>query len=503
MSRLVMALDQGTTSSRAVIIDEQLQTLGVGQVEYPQHFPEPGWVEHDPLELWDSQRRAIDSAIRSAGVTAGGLAAIGITNQRETVMLWERATGQPIGRAIVWQDRRTAPRMAELRAEPGRAEAVHRTTGLVLDPYFSASKIEWMLQHGGHELVERARGGEVCAGTVDSWLVWQLTAGGAHVTDVSNASRTMLMDLHTLQWDDALCKTFGIPVAMLPRIVPSGGVAGQTDRAQFGASVPIAGIIGDQQAALFGQQCVAPGQAKCTYGTGCFLLSNTGHEPRHSRHGLLTTVAWQRAGEPALFALEGSVFMGGATIQWLRDGLGLITSSPEVNQLAGSVPDTAGVTLVPAFAGLGAPHWDAHARGLIGGLTRGATKAHIARAALEGIAFQCAELFDAFAADGGRPLGSIRVDGGAAASDLLMQIQADLSGVSVERPRILESTALGAAFMAGLTVGVWSTLDELGAHRAIDQTFAPTGDASWRATQRSRWDRAVERAKAWNIAAQE
>lgn len=494
-----MALDQGTTSSRAVIFDQGLQTLGVGQVEFPQHFPEPGRVEHDPMELWDSQRRAIEGALRSAGVSAGDLAAIGITNQRETVMLWERATGRPIGRAIVWQDRRTAPRMAALRAEPGRAESVHHATGLVLDPYFSASKIEWMLSDGCPDLRARAERGEICAGTMDSWLVWQLTAGAAHITDLSNASRTMLMDLRTLAWDDSLCALFQVPRAMLPRIVASGGVSAHSDAAILGARIPIAGILGDQQAALFGQQCLQPGQAKCTYGTGCFLLSNTGHEPRLSTKGLLTTVAWQRAGEPATFALEGSVFMGGATIQWLRDGLGIIASSPEVNDLAASVPDTAGVTLVPAFAGLGAPHWDAHARGLIGGLTRGATKAHIARAALEGISFQCAELFDAFAHDGGAPLEAIRVDGGAAASDVLMQIQANLSGLAIERPRMLESTALGAAFMAGLTVGVWASTDELTAHRGVDRIFQPCGDDGWRATERLRWSRAVERSKGWDL----
>ncbi|MDA0803563.1 MAG: glycerol kinase GlpK [Planctomycetota bacterium] len=492
-----MALDQGTTSSRAVIFDESVRTLGVGQVEFPQHFPEPGWVEHDPQELWESQQRAINGALKSAGVDAGALSAIGITNQRETVMLWERETGLPTGRAIVWQDRRTAPRMAALRAEPGRAEAVHRATGLVLDPYFSASKIEWMLSEGGAPLRARAERGELCAGTVDSWMVWQLTKGAAHVTDVSNASRTMLMDLHTLAWDDSLLALFRIPKAILPRIVPSGGIAAHTDASVLGAQVPISGILGDQQAALFGQQCVLPGQAKCTYGTGCFLLSNTGHELRHSKNGLLTTVAWQREGERPTYALEGSVFMGGATIQWLRDGLGIISTSPEVNELAGSVPDSAGVTLVPAFAGLGAPHWDAHARGLIGGLTRGATKAHIARAALEGIAFQCAELFDAFGEDGGAPLSSIRVDGGAAASDLLMQIQADLSGVNVDRPRMLESTALGAALMAGISAGVWGSMDQLAAHRGIDRVFQPARDRAWRAAQRARWGRAVERAKGW------
>lgn len=496
MPKLVLAIDQGTTSSRAVIVDREARIVGVGQQEFAQHFPQPGWVEHDPREIWESQHGAIVSALRSARVGASDLAAIGITNQRETVMLWERATGRPLGNAIVWQDRRTAARMDALR-EAGEADRIRNRTGLVLDPYFSASKIEWLLREGGAALRARAEAGEVCAGTVDSWIAWNLTKGAAHLTDVSNASRTMLMGLDSLAWEPSLCDLFGVPRATLPAIVPSSGVAAVACAEVLGAEVPIAGIAGDQQAALFGQQCVEAGQAKCTYGTGCFLLANTGHAPRHSAAGLLTTVAWQRQGEAPVYALEGSVFMGGATIQWLRDSLGIIRSAAEVNALAGSVPDSGGVTLVPAFTGLGAPHWDPSARALIGGLTRGSTKAHIARAALEGIAFQCADLIDAFSADAGTPMRDLRVDGGASASDLLMQMQADIAGIAVERPAVLESTALGAAFLAGLAVGVWRSTDELSRVRLVEHRFAPARDGAWRTRERARWERAVSRAGRW------
>ncbi|MDA1008283.1 MAG: glycerol kinase GlpK [Planctomycetota bacterium] len=497
MSPLILALDQGTTSSRALVIDANATIRGVGQFEFSQYFPAPALVEHDPLELWDGQMRAIRAALHSAGVTPQEITAIGITNQRETVMLWERSTGNPIGRAIVWQDRRTADMMREL-AQAGHEEMIHRATGLVLDSYFSASKIAWMLRDGGPALQARAQAGEICAGTMDSWLVWQLTDGARHVTDVSNASRTMLMGIDTLAWDARLLELFGIPAPMMAQIVASSGEVARTSRKVFGAEIPIAGLIGDQQAALFGQQCLNPGQAKCTYGTGCFLLANTGHRPIITFNGLLSTVAWRIGNERAVYALEGSVFMGGATIQWLRDGLGMISSSAEVNTLAAQVSDSGGVTLVPAFAGLGAPHWDPAARALIGGLTRGSTKSHIARAALEGIAFQCADLLTAFAANDGQAVVDLRVDGGAAASDLLMQIQSDVSGVAVNRPAVLESTALGAACMAGLATGVWRSTDELLGFRKVDRVFVPQHDATWRATERARWSRAVERSKEWN-----
>ncbi|MSR69718.1 MAG: glycerol kinase [Phycisphaerales bacterium] len=497
---LILALDQGTSSSRAAIIDRSTRVVGVAQSEIKQIFPQPGWVEHDATEIWQTQLDAARRVLRESGVCATDIAAIGITNQRETIVVWDRATGKPVHNALVWQDRRTAGQMAQLR-DSGVENEVTTKTGLLLDPYFSASKLAWILNNVDEGRARAARG-ELAAGTIDSWLIWNLTGGRTHVTDVSNASRTMLMDLRTLAWDEWLLKLFDIPRAILPTIVDSSGVCGESVEALFGRAIAIAGVAGDQQCALFGQSCVRPGMAKTTFGTGCFLLANTGTEIVASRSRLLTTVAWRLPGAPAIYALEGSVFMGGASVQWLRDGLGIIPTAPKVNELASRVVDSGGVVVVPAFTGLGAPHWDASARGAIFGLTRGSTAAHIARATLEGVALQVVDVIEAMNADFAARSEShrtaiMRVDGGACASDLLMQLQADLLGIPLERPAILESTALGAAFFAGLATGVWKSLDELEALRRVDRVFVPAMSVAARTVVRRRWKKAVQRSCGW------
>jgi glycerol kinase len=493
---LVLALDQGTTSSRAILFDAEGVALGSAQKEFTQGYPRPGWVEHDANEIWASQSGVMSEALAAADVSSRDVTAIGITNQRETTVVWDRATLQPIAPAIVWQDRRTAEAVDRVRARPGAEALVRERSGLVLDAYFSASKLAWLLE-GVPGARARAERGELAFGTVDAWLVARLTRGEAHVTDVSNASRTMLLDLRTLDWDDELLALWGIPRAVLPRIVGSSEVVGHVADGLPAAGVPIAGIAGDQQAATFGQACFTPGQAKSTYGTGAFLVLNTGDAPVPSRHQLLTTVAWRR-GDEVRFALEGSIFMAGAIVQWLRDGLGVIRRSEDVEALAASVADTGDVVLVPAFAGLGAPHWDPYARGTIVGMTRGTTAAHIARAALESIAFQVADVIDAMAADAPAPLQELRVDGGAARNDLLMQEQADLLGVPVSRPAVTETTALGAAYLAGLATGVWSGPDELASHWRLDRCFEPSAPTEAVAERRARWSAAVERAKDWS-----
>ncbi|HXF44716.1 MAG TPA: glycerol kinase GlpK [Burkholderiaceae bacterium] len=494
MASYVLALDQGTTSSRAILFDRAGQPVAVAQQEFRQIFPQPGWVEHDPREIWSSQLACARQALAQANAAAGNVAAIGITNQRETTLIWERASGAPIANAIVWQDRRTAALCARLReqgAEPRFAEK----TGLLLDPYFSGTKIAWLLDNFPGARV-RAERGELAFGTVDSWLVWQLTGGAVHATDVSNASRTLLFNLHTLDWDDELLGLLGVPRALLPQVVSSSEPIATTRAEVFGAPVPIAGVAGDQQAATFGQACFAPGLAKNTYGTGCFMLLNVGDRPQLSRNRLLATVGW-RLGGAASYMLEGSVFVGGAVVQWLRDGLGFFASSGEIEALAAQVPDNGGVYLVPAFAGLGAPYWDPHARGLMIGMTRGTSRAHVARAALESIAFQSAELLEAMQRDAGGALKELRVDGGAARNDLLMQFQADVLGVPVVRPVVTETTALGAAYLAGLAIGFWRGTDELASLWRVQRRFEPAIDEARRAESMAQWRRAVERARAW------
>ena len=492
----LLALDQGTTSSRSIVYNEHLEPLAVAQQEFPQHFPEPGRVEHDAGEIWETIVATAREAVSKSGVDPRSIASIGITNQRETVVVWDRRTGEPVHRAIVWQDRRTSDHMAALR-EAGKELLVQTRTGLLLDPYFSASKLHWILREipDGHA---RAASGELAAGTIDSWLVFKLTGGACHVTDVSNASRTMLMNIHTGAWDSDLMNIFEIPQALLPRIVSSSGPMGVATADFLGAEIPVCGAIGDQQSALFGQLCVKPGLVKCTYGTGCFLLAFTGPDAVSSANRLLTTVAWKLGDGPLQYAVEGSVFMGGAAIQWLRDGLGLIRSAPEVNELAAKVSDSGGVVLVPAFTGLGAPYWDADARGTLLGLTRGTTAAHIARATLDGIAFQVADLVAAMQKDSGKKLSSLRVDGGACASDLLMQTQADFLGIPVERPANIESSALGAAMMAGLGAGVWPNPESLVRIRGVERRFEPQIPARQRQSRLKTWARAVKRARHWN-----
>jgi glycerol kinase len=493
-ARCVLALDQGTTSSRAIVFDHEGLILGQAQREFAQYFPQPGWVEHDPEEIWQSQVAVAIEALTQAGINAGEVAAIGIANQRETTLLWDRASGRPLHRAIVWQDRRTA-RLCEALQQSGQAEVFRQRTGLVLDPYFSGTKLAWLLDHipGARD---RAAAGELCFGTIDSWLAWRLTAGKAHVTDATNASRTLLCDLHNGDWDEDLLRRLGIPPAVLPRIVDSTQLLGPITAIPELAGIPLAALIGDQQAALAGQACFAPGLAKNTYGTGCFLLMHTGEAAAESKHGLLSTIAARRDGH-LTYALEGSVFSGGSVVQWLRDGLGIIKSAAEVEALAQTVPDAGGVVFVPAFTGLGAPHWDPHARGSLFGLTRGSTAAHIARAALESIAFQVADLVDAIEADAGSPLAELRVDGGAAADDLLLQVQADLLQKPVVRPAVIETTALGAAYFAGLAVGFWSSAEEIAAHWHVDRHFQPAITGAEAAARRQRWQEAVARARNW------
>lgn len=493
--RWVLALDQGTTSSRAILFDAAGRPAAMAQQEFRQLYPRPGWVEHDPEEIWSTQLATAREALAKAGVPAADVAAIGITNQRETTVLWERETGRPVAPAIVWQDRRTADMCHRLKAD-GAEAVVREKTGLVLDPYFSATKIAWLLD-SVDGLRERARRGEIAFGTIDSWLVYRLTGGRVHATDYSNASRTMLFNIHTLEWDEELLELLGrIPRALLPQVLPSSHIYGETEPDLFGAAIPIGGIAGDQQAALFGQACFEPGMAKNTYGTGSFLLMNTGEKPVASRHGLLTTIAWGVDGS-VKYALEGSVFVTGAAVQWLRDGLGIIGTAAETQDLARSVPDTGGVYLVPAFAGLGAPHWDPYARGVLVGITRGTTKAHVARAALEAIAYQSADVVRAMEQEAGVPLRALRVDGGAAVNDFLMQFQADVLDVPVERPAVTETTALGAAYLAGWAAGVWRDRDEIVSQWHLDRRFEPVMDAAQRDRLLDGWRRAVERSLGW------
>ncbi|MCL4845478.1 MAG: glycerol kinase GlpK [Acidobacteria bacterium] len=490
----ILALDQGTTSSRALLFDETGTIRSVVQREFTQHFPEPGWVEHDPQEIWVSQISVAVEALGKAHVRPRDVAAVGITNQRETTIVWDRTTGQPIHNAIVWQDRRTAGFCDELKAA-GHEPFVQSRTGLVIDAYFSASKVRWLLDHvpGARE---KAAAGQLAFGTVDSWLVWKLTSGARHLTDVTNASRTMLFNIHTGAWDEDLLRLFDIPASLLPEVRPSSEVYAQVTTTLGLGEVPIAGIAGDQQAALFGQQCTTPGMAKNTYGTGCFLLQHTGRSPIASTNRLVTTVAWGLDGGLE-YAMEGSVFIGGAVVQWLRDGLGLIRSAGEVEALASSVTDNGGVYLVPAFAGLGAPHWDAYARGTLVGLTRGTTAAHVARAALEAIAYQVGDLLDAMHRDAGVELSELRVDGGAAQNDLLMQFQSDVLGVPVLRPAVTETTALGAAYLAGLAVGYWKARADIASQWQVERRFEPQMAPAKADALRSRWRDALDRARGW------
>jgi glycerol kinase len=489
----ILALDQGTTSSRSMLFDAQGKLVAVAQREFTQYFPRSGWVEHDAGEIWATQAATIAEVLTRAGLSAADIAAIGITNQRETTVLWDRSTGRPVAPALVWQDRRTADACAVLEAA-GHAAEVTRRTGLVLDPYFSATKLGWLLD-SDPALRARAERGELAFGTIDSWLVWNLTGGAAHVSDVSNASRTLLLDIRTGEWDPWLLELFRIPPAVLPDVVASCLPPHALPARIAGREIPIGGIAGDQQAALFGQACFEPGMAKNTYGTGCFLLMNTGAEPQASAHRLLTTVAWDAGG--LCYALEGSVFVGGAIVQWLRDGLGLIGSSSEVEALAASVTDSGGVCLVPAFTGLGSPHWDPYARGAILGLSRGSTRAHLARAALESIAFQTTELLAAMQADARSPVRELRVDGGAARNDLLLQFQADLLGVPVVRPSNIETTAQGAANLAGLSAGLWRSTAEIAASWRAERRFEPAIPRDAAEAYMARWSRAVERARNW------
>ena len=490
MSRArVLAIDQGTTGTTAMLLDPRGVVRARGYAELPQHFPRPGWVEHDGEEIWASVGAAVTRALRAERGARPRIVAIGITNQRETTLVWSRRTGRPVARAIVWQDRRTSERCTQLRRQGFEAEA-RRKTGLVPDPYFSATKLEWLLR-ADRARAARARRGELAFGTVDSWLLWKLTGGAVHATDPTNASRTLLFAIGPRRWDDALLERFGVPRAMLPEVRPSSGDFGRTRGAGFVPDgVPIAGIAGDQQAALFGQGCVAAGQSKNTYGTGCFLLLHTGARPVRSHAGLLTTVACGPRGEPA-YALEGSVFVAGAAIQWLRDGLGILARASESETLARSVPDAGGVVMVPAFVGLGAPYWRPEVRGALLGLTRGTTRAHIARATLEALAFQSRDLVEAMARDAGRRVRALRVDGGAVANDLLMQYQADLLGIPVQRPTVIETTALGAGLLAGLGAGLWSSPAQLARARRVQRVFRPRRSRAWREAEYGRWKKAV------------
>jgi glycerol kinase len=491
--RYILALDQGTTSSRAIVFDHDSRVVSMAQREYRQIFPSSGEVEHDPAEIWESQASTAVEAIAGAGLSRADIAAVGITNQRETAIVWDRLTGEPVHNAIVWQDRRTSARCDALRASHG--ELIREKTGLETDAYFSASKIEWLLENVPG-LRARAARGELAFGTVDTWLIWKLTGGKAHVTDASNASRTMLFNIGTGEWDDELLGLFSVPKAMLPTVTSSSETVGEVTAIPELAGIPIAGNAGDQQAALFGQACFEPGLSKNTYGTGCFLLQNIGERAVTSRNGLLTTVAW-KIGDRTEYALEGSVFIGGAVVQWLRDSLGIIASADEVEELANSVPDNGGVYFVPAFAGLGAPYWDQAARGAIVGLTRGTGKAHIARAAIESIAFQSAELLDAMHSDSGTELRELRVDGGATRNATLLQFQADILGIPVVRSKVTETTALGAAYLAGLEVGYWNSKDDLRHHWQEDARFRPSISPALAEDLKRRWRAAVTRAMGW------
>lgn len=495
MKQYIMALDQGTTSSRTIIFDHNANIKSVAQKEFEQIFPSPGHVEHDPEAIWTTQFETASEALKKAGLTGSDIAAIGITNQRETIILWDKATGKPVHNAIVWQSRISAPICDRMKAE-GLEIPVRQKTGLLLDPYFSATKIRYLL-----DLIPglqgRAEKGEILAGTVDTWLLWKLTGGKVHATDPGNASRTLLFNIHSLDWDEELLRIFGVPRVMLPEVRATSGSFGETDVRIFGRPIHITGIAGDQQAATFGQCCFEAGMAKNTYGTGCFLMMNTGEKPVVSSQGLLTTIGW-RIGEKTVYCLEGSVFMAGATVQWLRDGLKMIKNSAEIEALAGSVADSGGVYLVPAFTGLGAPHWDPYARGAILGLTRGTTQAHIARAAVESMAFQTFEVVEAMARDAGIRLPILKVDGGASVNNALLQFQADLLDCRVERPVLKETTALGAAFFAGLAVGFWNGTADLAKRWQQDRIFEPRMDAQQRNKRVGMWRKAVERAKGWS-----
>jgi glycerol kinase len=490
----ILSLDQGTTSSRAIVFDHNGSIQGIAQQEFEQIFPQPGWVEHDAEEIWQTQAKVMDDVLQQTNLAATDIAAIGITNQRETTVIWDRKTGRPICNAIVWQDRRTAGVCDEYKAA-GYAETFRCKTGLVLDAYFSGTKIQWILDHveGARQ---RAEAGELAFGTIDSWLVWNLTGGEAHVTDPSNASRTLLFNIHSGNWDDELLDLLNVPRCILPKVCASSQVYGLTAASVTATGIPVAGIAGDQQAALFGQMCTKPGMVKNTFGTGCFMLMNTGEKAVESKNNLLTTVAW-KIGDKTEYALEGSVFSAGASVQWLRDGLGLIESASEIESLAKTVPDNGDVYLVAAFAGLGAPHWDSYARGTITGLTRGTTKGHIARATLEGIAYQVSDVLDAMQSDAGISLAELRVDGGGSANNLLMQFQADLLGTSIVRPQVQETTALGAAYLAGLAVGYWRNVEELSDQWQVEQTFGSSMPSAKADELKQRWQKAVARSKNW------
>lgn len=496
--KFILALDQGTTSSRAIVFNKKGEMVSVAQKEFTQIFPQPGWVEHDANEIWSTQAGVAAEAITQAGANGKNIAGIGITNQRETTVVWDRETSEPIYNAIVWQDRRTSKYCDELRAQ-GHADMIQDKTGLIIDSYFSGTKVKWILDNveGARE---KAEAGKLAFGTIDSWLIWKLTQGEVHVTDVTNASRTLLYNIKTLEWDKDMLELLNIPASILPEVKSSSEVYGHTVTTLFAHEVPISGIAGDQQAATFGQMCIKPGSVKNTYGTGCFMLCNTGTTPVKSNNNLLTTIGWQINGETT-YCLEGSIFMGGAIVQWLRDGLGIIKSSPEVEQLAGSVEDNGGVFLVPALTGLGAPHWDQYARGTIVGLTRGSTSAHIARAALEGIAFQTRDVLKAMEADAGIEIKELRVDGGAAINNLLMQFQSDVLDAPVYRPKTLETTALGAAYLAGLAVGYWDSVDEIKSQWAMDRKFEPEMPKDKSENLIKGWDKALGRSKNWDTEA--
>ena len=488
MKKYIIALDQGTSSSRAIVFDHEGNALSVSQKEFTQHFPQPGWVEHDPMEIWATESGVMMEAVAALRAEPDEIAAIGITNQRETTVVWDAATGKPICNAIVWQDRRTSEFCDSLKAQ-GLTERIREKTGLIIDAYFSGTKIRWILANvpGARE---RAEKGELRFGTVDSWLVWNLTGGRVHVTDVTNASRTMLFNIHTLQWDEELLQLLGVPASMMPEVRSSSEIYGTTSL--LGGEIPVAGMAGDQQAALFGQMCTEPGTVKNTYGTGCFLLMNTGSEPIMSRNNLLTTIAW-KIGDTVHYALEGSIFVAGSVVQWLRDGLGIIRSSAEIEGLARSVADNGGVYFVPALTGLGAPYWDQYAKGTITGITRGTTAAHIARAALEGIAFQTMDIVSAMGKDAGVPLKELKVDGGASRNNLLMQFQADIIGAQVIRPKVTETTALGAAYLAGIAVGFWAGIEEVKQQWKAERIFVPSASESDVAAAKAGWADAISR----------
>jgi glycerol kinase len=493
-NKLILTLDQGTTSSRAIVFNHDGETVSISQKPFEQIFPKPGWVEHDPNEIWSSQISCAAEAIAKIGISGREIAAIGITNQRETTIVWDRETSKPLYNAIVWQDRRTAKYCDKLKAD-GHAEMIQKKTGLVLDAYFSGTKVKWILDNveGAREKAEQ---GKLCFGTVDTWLIWKLTRGKMFMTDVSNASRTLLLNIHTLEWDTELLELFDIPLAMLPEVKQSSEIYGQTSTTLFSTKIPIAGVAGDQQAALFGQLCTEPGMVKNTYGTGCFMLMNTGDKPVYSKNNLLTTVAWKINGKTT-YALEGSVFVGGAAVQWLRDGAKMINTAAEIETLAASVPDNGGVYFVPALTGLGAPHWDQYARGAILGITRGTTNAHIARATLEGIAYQVYDLAKSMEADFGKEGKELKVDGGAAVNNLMMQFQSDLFGSNVIRPKTLETTALGAAYLAGLAVGYWKSVDDLQQQWSVDHVFTPEMPKEEVDELLKNWNKAVGRAGNW------